>query len=489
MVRKRVALFASMMCGVLASCEVGPDFHLPDVALFNAPDAQGKFLDAHDPLYSGASLPPRWWRLYNSPVLDRLIADAFAANTDLRVAAANLDRAHALLKQARVARQPTFVFNYNPEYSRISAQEFFQPRLIPPDVFYDLGITASYEVDLFGRLQRGIEAAEADDEAARAARDLARVTVVAAVTSAYTDLCGATEDFGAADHLLALQRRRYDYVRKLFVDGRGTLTDATRGQGDVAQVASEIPGLIARQRNAQLRLAALTGRPPKGLPPVECSEAPILDAPIPVGDGTQLLRRRPDIREAERALAAATARIGVATADLYPRITLNASVGSTGIMQDFIDPITNRFAIGPGITWELNQSPARARIKEAEAETREALASFDGVVLNALKETETALSDYKHALEQMARLQVVRDRAARVYGDLAQLEGAGRVDSLSSLDADRSLASAELALSESRSQAASAQVELFLALGGGWEDQAVEARTTPPSPPRTQGNP
>lgn len=480
----RRTLLVSALCCVLEACEVGPDFHLPEMALFNAREAQGDFASERDAAFSKAALPAHWWRLYRDPVLERLIADAFAANTDLRVAAANLERTHALLQQARVARQPSAVFNYDPEYARVSAEEFFQPHLVPPAVFYDLGLSASYEVDLFGRLQRGIEAAEASDEAAVAARDLARVTVAASVTGAYTDLCGATGELEAAKHLVALQRQRYVYVRKLFVAGRGTPIETTQNSGQVSQAQSTIPGLVARQRNAQFRLAVLTGRPPEGSPTalVQCTAAPILASPIPVGDGAALLHRRPDIREAERTLAASTAEIGVATADLYPRVSLGASIGSTGVMQDFLQPITNRYGIGPGIAWQLNQSEARARIDEAEAVTRGALARFDGVVLNALKETETALNTYARALQRDARLEAVRDRAAETYAYLSHLETGGRTDSLSTLDAERALASAQLALAESRSEVSSAQVAVFLALGGGWEDQPKSAAGPPVTP-------
>jgi NodT family efflux transporter outer membrane factor (OMF) lipoprotein len=473
----RRALLASALCGTLAACEVGPDFHLPEMALFNAREAQGDFVSERDAAFSKGALPPHWWRLYRDPVLDRLIADAFAANTDLREAAANLERTHALLQQARVARQPGVAFNYNPEYGRLSAEEFLQPHLIPTAVFYDLGLSASYEVDLFGRLKRGIEAAEASDEAAVAARDVARVTVAASVTSAYTDLCGATEELEAAKRLVALQRQRYAYVRRLLVAGRGTPIETTQNRGQVSQVESQLPVFVARQRNAQFRLAVLTGRPPKNSPTalVQCSAAPIIASPIPVGDGTALLHRRPDIREAERTLAAATAEIGVATADLYPRVSLGVAIGSTGVMQDFLEPLTNRYSVGPGITWQLNQSEARARIDEAEAETRGELARFDGVVLNALKETETALNNYARALQRDARLEAVRDRAKQTFVYLSRLETGGRNDSLSTLDAARALASTQLALAESRSEVSSAQVAVFLALGGGWEDQSKDA--------------
>ncbi len=168
---------------VLAACEVGPDYQLPDTAEVNAPVAQGAFV-AQNAAVIARDPDPQWWRIYHSAVLDGFVTAALAANTDLRVADANLERAHALLELAKTARQPNVVFNFNPDYAQLSAEQYLSPRMVPTSVFYDLGLTASYEVDLFGRIKRGIEAAHAQDEAAVAARDLVRVTVAAAVTGA-----------------------------------------------------------------------------------------------------------------------------------------------------------------------------------------------------------------------------------------------------------------------------------------------------------------
>jgi len=465
---KRVAV--ALLSLALAGCEVGPDYKLPDTAEVHAPEAQGAFV-AQSAAVVARQPNPQWWRIYRSATLDSFVAQALAANTDLRIADANLERAHALLEVAKAAQQPNVSFDFGVQYGQLSAEQYLSPRMVPTSTFYDLGLTASYEVDIFGRIQRGIEAAQAQDEAVLAARDLVRVTVAAEVTGAYTGYCSAGEELASARRTLTLERNRLGYTKKLFTAGRATRLDVTQLAGDVADAESTIPAFEAQQRNALFLIATLTSRPPEtpGVAIKDCKNAGVLSVPIPVGDGVSLLRRRPDVREAERILAAATANIGVATADLYPTVILGASMGSTGVIQDILKPLTNRYAIGPEITWELNQSAARARIDAAEAQTRAALARFDGVVLGALRETETALNNYAHALDRDAKLSLARQRAAEAYADALRLESAGRTDRLQTLTAERTLANAELAVAASKAEIANDQVALFLALGGGWE--------------------
>jgi outer membrane protein TolC len=195
---------------------------------------------------------------------------------------------------------------------------------------------------------------------------------------------------------------------------------------------------------------------------------------IPIGDGAALLRRRPDVRQAERQLAAATARIGVATAELYPNISLGASFGSVGLMSQFNDANTWKFSVGPLIQWSLpSTSTARVHIREARIGTDMQLARFDGVVLNALRETESALTIYARELDRNAALRGARDQSALAARQSARLYQYGRTDFLSQLDADRTLATAETALAVSDAQLASDQVQLFLALGGGWENARI----------------
>ncbi len=253
--------------------------------------------------------------------------------------------------------------------------------------------------------------------------------------------------------------------------GRGAALDLTRSVAQISQYQANIPALEAARRNALFRLAVLTGRPPSDYPRAAeaCTTAPRLSQPIPVGDGALLLRRRPDIRAAERTLAADTDRIGVAMGELYPIVSLGATAGSTGAVTDIFTPMTNRYGFGPSLRWQLNQNAARARVAATEATTRMALAHFDGVVLNALREAEAALTTYGQDLQRNADLAAVRDRAAQAVGQSRSLYVGGKVDFLSYLDAQRTLASAETALAASAGQLSADQVEIFLALGGGWE--------------------
>lgn len=466
--RRAAAAVLLALCG----CKpVGPDYQLPQQALINSPAAQGQFTSAGSAVAAEAPPPGPWWQLFDDPGLNRLVENALAANTDLRVAEANLQRSRALVAQARAGQEVNVGFNFDPSYGQLSAEQYLQTEIIQPTGLYDLGLTASYETDLFGGIRRGIEAATAEDEAVEAARDLVRMTVAAQVASAYIDLCGTGAQLQTVQRVLALQRDRLDYLQKLVTTGRGTRLDITRAQGLLAQTRADIPSLQARQRNALFLLATLLGKPPAAFDVhlEDCHVIPTLARPIPVGDGAALLKRRPDIRRAERELAAATARIGVATADLYPRITLGASLGSTGVLTDIFDPLTNRFALGPGISWDLNQTATRARIEQAEAVSRGALAAFDGVVLKALRETESALNVYIKALERDVSIRAARDRAAQALSDTRDLERAGRADDLETLDAERTLAAAESAVTASQAQVAADQVAVFLALGGGWE--------------------
>jgi NodT family efflux transporter outer membrane factor (OMF) lipoprotein len=471
---RRLALAAMALAGgiALAACHtVGPRYAGPPAGVVgNAAAATGAF-SGLGPAVADAPVPGAWWRLYADPRLDALVAQAFAANADLRIAQANLEKTDALAREARARRQPQVDMNLNPSFQQLSTQSYLQPGVVAPLGLVDAGAAASWEVDLFGRLHRAVQAADADHEAAAAARDMIKVDVAAQTVRAYAEACGAGEALVAARRAIALQEETERLTRRLIRAGRGAALDLTRVTGQVSQFQSDTPALLAAQRNALYRLAILTGRPPADYPRdlEACATAPRLTRPIPVGDGAALIRRRPDIREAERRLAAATYRIGVATADLYPRITLGVSAGTTGAIQDVLTPETDRYGFGPNLVWRLNQSAARARIAGAEADSRAALARFDEAVLGALGETETALTTYAHDLDRRTSLIAVRDEADRAIGEARTLYLAGRTGSLALLDAQRVAAAADRAVATSDAQLAGDQISLFLALGGGWE--------------------
>ncbi|RZM32605.1 MAG: TolC family protein, partial [Sphingomonas sp.] len=228
----------------------------------------------------------------------------------------------------------------------------------------------------------------------------------------------------------------------------------------------------AERQAALFRLATLTGRTPQDLPATAGARTttPRLDQPIPIGDGAALLARRPDVHAAERRLAAATARIGVQTSQLYPQISLGGSIGSTALsVGDIFTGGPIRWLLGPLLNWSLNQSAARARIAGAEADSRGALANFDGSVLTALEETETALSNYARELDRRTQLQSAHDNAATAARITRARQREGQIDFLDVLDAERTLADTDTDLAAADSRIAGAQVDLFRALGGGWQ--------------------
>jgi outer membrane protein TolC len=314
-----------------------------------------------------------------------------------------------------------------------------------------------------------------------AARDWVRVSVAAEVTGAYLEVCATGDELAVARTSVDLQRQSLGLTRRLQDVGRSTSLDVTRSQSLVDQLQSNVPAIEARQRNALFRLATLTGKPPAEFDGAltRCVSAPPISEPIPVGDGAALLRRRPDVRAAERELAASTAEIGVATAELYPRVVLRASIGSTGVTGDFLAHKTNDWAVGPLISWELNQSGPRARIAAVSAAQKAQLARFDGVVLGALRDVETALNVYTHDLQREASLRKARDEAAQAVGDARLLQVDGRSGALSTSDAERTLAGANAAFATIRGQIAQDQVALFLALGGGWETPSDDQTKSP----------
>ncbi len=473
-VRSTATALALLGVTVVMGCTtVGPDYALSDDAVARTPAASAPFIGASDqPSISARPLPAHWWRLFETPALDALIEAALTHNADLRVAQANLERAQAQLQDARAQARPTVALNGDPTYGHTSGVQAAQPEHRPPDGFsYSAGATVSYAVDLFGQIRRAEEAATGEAQAARAAVDAARVTVAAETTRAYVDACGAGMQLAQAQHAVEVQGESLSVTRRLLNAGRGTPLDVTRAQAQWQQLKAARPPLKAQRRIALYRLATLTGQTPSAFPPVlaECDTLPRMAQAIPVGDGAALLARRPDIRQAERQLAAATARIGVATDDLYPKITLGLSGASAGPATRLGEPGTFSWNLGPLISWTLpNTVAARARIAQAEASTKAQAAHFDSVVLTALRETESALTQYARQQDRDADLAQARDASAQAAEQARRLFEHGKTDYLIVLDAERTLAQNDSAWAASRAALVDRQIAIFMALGGGW---------------------
>jgi len=483
---RALPLAALALAATLSACAlrpVGPDYKLPDASLVNKPGAAAPFAQAPATTASGATpfadapLPPHWWRLYQDPKLDALVGKALANNTDLRVALANLRKAEAGDRAVEGQRQPTIAAQGGPAFGHESGLTYLAPNDVPPSAWeYGVGASLSYQLDLFGRIQRAIEASHADTQATAAALDLVRVNVAAGTARAYADACATGLRIDSARHSVELQQEAVDVSVRLQKAGRVGITDAARARSQLEGLKAALPPLQARRQAALYRLATLTGELPQDFDRdvAACAAPPHVAGTIPVGDGAALLKRRPDVRQAERLLAASTAQIGVATADLYPRVSLGLSVGSQGLGNDFLGKDTFSYSVGPLISWTLpNTGVVRAHIAQADANTDAALARFDGTVLTALRETQTALEIYARELDRHAALQAARDESATVADQARRLYRSGRTGYLDALDAERGLASSEATLAASDAELADDQVTLFLALGGGWEPAAA----------------
>ena len=418
------------------------------------------------PVASIAPVPNDWWRLYDDPVLDGLVRSALAANADLRVAYANLDGARAALRQARAARLPQTTIESALGVDNPAGQPSASGNV--PTTDYDIAATASWDLDLFGRLRSAATAAGADAEAQAAVVDGLRVAVVADTVLAYVDLCGSTRAIATAREVAAAQDRSVELVREQLRAGEVSPLEVSQVATIAAATRAAITPFEAQRANALYRLATLQGRPPAEARAYRfgCTAAPRLRGVAPVGDGTALLLRRPDVREAERRLAAAAARIGVARADLYPRVNLGGAVGllSGGISA----------AVTPLVSWAFpNQAPARARLEQARASERAALAGWDVAVLRSLREVETALATYDAETRRNRDL-ATASREAQAY---ARRAGArvrlGDAPGLLQVDAQRATASATLQQVQSDLAVSQNEVALFRALGGGWRTDAA----------------
>jgi len=463
------AIFAALMATALGACasDLSSKAKPP-------PDATGLFVSGAVAPFDPTQAPPvAWWRLFDDPALDALVQQALEANKDLAVAAANLQRTRAALSEQRSARLPATQTSASATRGRESAAAQGLPGRLPDSNIYDAGVDVSYEVDLFWRVGHAISAARADTAASRAAYEGVRISVVAETARAYADACSAARQLAVARETADLQRQTFTITERRVEAGRDSPSTLAQARALVAQSEAAIPGFESARQSALFRLATLVGVPPAQAPETAkaCATAPAVNALLPIGDGAALLGRRPDVREAQSRLAAASARVGVARADLLPRIVLGASGGATGPDRDELGAAsTVRWSAGPLITWSFpNLMAVGARVRQAKASDRAAFAAYEGTILAALEETESALAAYAGELDRRASLREARDQSLEAARIVKLRYDSGREGFLAVLDAQRVLASAEAALAASDAAVTTGQIRVFKALGGGWE--------------------
>lgn len=451
----------------LNACAVGPDYKHPAAV---TPD---QFTQAAHAEFKPNSIERNWWTLFQDQQLTALVEQSVQHNYDLKAAQANLQEARALYLQAGLNLAPivTSRANYIDQVRSTGAlnNRAFVPRGLK---LYNLGFDASWEVDIFGRVRRNIEASNDEVEAQEASlRDL-KVSLIAEVARNYFELRGLQNQLAVDQKNIANQSETLNITQAKLENGRGTEQDTASALAQLDASKAAIPALQSAIQRTIHRLSVLSGQLPGALTQQLSKPAPLPQLPktINISTPAELLRRRPDIRVAERTLAASTARIGVATADLFPRVTF---VGSIALEATSLTGLgasgSDAYSLGPRITWAaFDLGRVLARMKAADAHAEADLAKYQQTVLNALEETENALVTYN---QECARRQLLASaaQASQKAQQLAKIRyDAGIIDFQALLNADARVLQDQNQLSQSETAVATALTGLYKALGGGW---------------------
>ena len=473
---------------LLSACVVGPEYQSPDLqysdqwALASPQNEPSVFQYPTPELPSGANeqsasastIQTDWWHIFNDAQLEKYIGLAVLENKDLRAA-------RARVKQARGLRQEIEALYYPDLDVSASLTRQGSSRTIGSNAsssgsrrtLYSAGMDASWELDLFGGIKRENEAEQARLERAMEERRAVLLAVLAETARSYYTIRGIQKRIAIIHANIDLQKNTHDLINNLFQMGEATEFDLSRAQGQLELTQARLPDLDADLKTAIFQLSILIGQPPESLLEEMLAAKPLPTPPdmVPLGLRSDILRRRPDIRLAERELAAATADIGVAIADLYPSFSLTGTIGrSASVFSDLFDSASNVFAIGPVLRWPVFQGGAiRANIKIQEAHAEEAAIRYEQAVLNSLADVESALTRYAQKLLTRDSLKNAMLSSERSTELARVLFNSGEENFLSVLDAERELTSVKDALVISETDTILNLIALYTALGGGWE--------------------
>jgi multidrug efflux system outer membrane protein len=485
--RNASLLFAALL---LAGCASSPSYRAPEVPV---PQAFRERLDSgttipvpKDTVAAAAadsvpsvtptvSGPPvsraEFWKELGDTTLDRLITELAGANLDVRSAAARVRGARAARTEAGLDLAPIVTFGGGYTRQRLSSATFpIGAGSFPDQDIWDGGFDASWEVDLFGRLRRTLQAQGAAVEAAREDLRDVQISLTAELARAYFELRGAQEQLTVAKRNAENQQQTYEVTRQRLDAGRGTAFDTERAKAQLNFTLASIPQFEARVADAQYRIGVLVGRPPAAVASelAVAGTLPELPALVEIGATDSVIRGRPDVASAERQLAAERALVGAAKADYLPRFFVGGSAGFTATTFDSLgEHGTFRYAVGPSVSWPaLNLGRIKTRVDAAQARREEAEAQYSLTVLRAQQDVETSLSRYRTSRARVERIQDAASASERA-AELARLRFTGGVaDFLQVLDAERTQLDAEDQLAQGRTDEATAYAALFKALGG-----------------------
>jgi multidrug efflux system outer membrane protein len=449
-------------------CAVGPDYERPQTPTAPAYENAAQAGLSQDPA------PVAWWRGFGDERLNELLSQAVAGNRDVRAATALLREARALYDFETWSLLPSVTARTDYTRQMFSNATFLSS--VPRDArtfgYYDAGFDAAWELDVFGRVRREREAAGAERGVTEATREDVLLTLLAEVARNYFEHRGALVHLEVARKNADVQAETLRITIARYEGGRGTDLDVSRARAELKSTLALVPPIERDAARAKNRLAVLLGRQPAEFtlePGLLSDRLPEL---IAIGKPEDLLRRRPDIRAAERRLAASTARIGVATADLFPRVTFTGSLGPQApTVPGLFQSGAASYTYGPSIRWAaFDLGKVAARIRAADARAEADLSTYEQTVLLALEETENALVEFGRQRARRDQL-IEAVQASRQAASLADTRyQAGATDFLTTLDAQRTLLSLEIQLAESRTRTVTGLVALYKALGGGWEE-------------------
>jgi multidrug efflux system outer membrane protein len=468
--RKIHLLLTLAAATALSACAVGPNYVRPKTPV------AAQFAGAEPDVYSSQDTQVEFWKQFDDPTLNQLVSDSLSANYDLRIAVGRLVQARALRNQSEFDLAPTVTASGGYSDTRTPAVE--DPFGGPlggaySTKLYDAGFDATWELDFFGGVRRGIQARNAELQGEVANLHDAQVSVIAEVARNYFELRGEQTQLAVARANVKNQQQVLQLAEAERTAGSGTDLDVARAQAQLSTTLSTIGPLEAAVARSIHRLGVLTGRDPDALTATLSAphELPPLPQIVPVGSPAQMLRRRPDIRSAEQNLEASTDLVGVAISNLFPKVTFNGSFGyAAAAPAGFGTAASRSYAIGPGISWPaFDLGRVHQQVAGARAGAVIALDQYHGTVLNALEETEDALVTHARDRDQLKHAEDAASASATA-ARLAKIryEG-GLVDFLSVLDAERTQLQAEDAQAEDRTEAATSLIAVYKALGGGWE--------------------
>ncbi len=464
----RTCLALCLCLPLLTSCMLGPDFQRPETKVSSQWLGQASIAPEAAP--KAVQDMAQWWTAFNDPQLTSLVERAIQANLDLRMAESRIRQARAAMGIAGADLGPTVDTSASYRRSRTPGSGN-SGEGVTSDL-YKMGFDAGWEIDLFGGVRRGVEAAGADlDTAVESRRDLL-VSLSAEVAGNYLNLRSLQQRLTLARRNLSAQEHSVELTRKRLSAGFVSRLDVVRAEALAATTAGQIPLLEAQVRQTIYSLSLLLGGEPSTLLAELTPDAalPVALATVPLGLPSDLISQRPDIRRAEAKIHAATARIGVARADLLPKFTITGSLGLQNYtFSSAFSQASGTWSLGPSLNWPLfDMGRGRANLEFKKALQEEDLLAYEQTVLGALREVENALiSSTKEEEHRQTLVQAVT--ANRTAVDLATaLYGAGQNDFLAVLDAQRSLYAAEDALAQSSRTVSTNLVALFKALGGGW---------------------